>query len=560
MIPYLAPLLLLMAGASVPQRAAGPEPRAPAAAEGGDFVVYETAPGDTLAGLAEAHFRDPGDWRRARAANAAVLAGLGATQPIAAGTRLRLDTAWLHRTPVRAEIIAFRGDVRVHAGGATRTARIGATLGEGDGIETGAVGFVTLRLPDGSEIALPTSSAIRFDRLRRYSLNGALDRRIRLLSGGASNRVVPLPDPTSRHEVTTPVGVAAVRGTAFRVRYTPGTGRAAAGVLEGRVGVTAGAAAERTLPAGTGLVFSAAGPGPVTRLPAPPVALAMPALQAGLTAEFAVRSEAGLSFRALVATDAAMRDALAEAESADGRFAIAGLPAGRYHLVVTAVTAEGLEGRPAHFRFDVPERDATAAAGGGGAGSAGSPATEPEEPRGAAVAGSLDEGLGEAGRPIAQVFAETFSAGMVEEGDSSEGLEDIVGGWGGDAVALWSLGPGAGPVPAAGSAPARTGGWAGPVALPRLPGMGPARPPLAGLPGPFVAPVVIGAGPVAVPGALPPVLPAVPVTLPAAAPAAALVPEPATWAFLVAGFGLVGLGLRARRAQRSAGGGQAGAA
>lgn len=583
MTPLVAPLLFLMASASVAPRLPAADP-ATRAADSGDFLIYETAAGDTLAGLADAHFRDPADWRRARAANAAVLAGAGPSQPLAAGLRLRLDSAWLRRTPVSAEVVAFRGDVELRSGGRVRPARVGAKLVEGDEIATGAVGFVTLRLPDGSEVSLPTSSAVRFDRLRRYSLHGALDRRIRLLAGGSTSRVVPLPDSTSRYEIATPVGVAAVRGTSFRVRYTPGLARASAGVLEGRVGVSAGGAAERLLPAGTGVHFSAAGPGPVTRLPAPPVALDMPALQAGSMARFAVRPAAGLGYRAVVAADPAMRDPLAELSSADGRFVLDGLPAGRYHLEVTAVTADGLEGLPARFTFDVKGREVAAAGGGPAAPPAAGPG--PADPdaaaaTGARVSGSLDEGLAELGRPVARVWAETFGAGLLEEGDSSEGVDALPLLAGGDPAPLWSLGPGVWPVSAGTSAGApAAGAFAAPFVAPAGGGMSrpaawphgttapfaaaaPLLPPLVpGLPVPAGSPGPAGG---AVPGAIPgpaavsPPVPGAAQPLPEAVPAAALVPEPETWVVLVAGFGLVGAGLRARRARRDPGGGRAGA-
>ncbi|WP_448581840.1 FecR domain-containing protein [Thermaurantiacus sp.] len=558
MIPYIAPLLLLMTSASVPHWAAGPVMFA-SAAEGGDFVVYETGPGDTLIALAEAHFRDPALWRNARAANARLLASVDPMRPLSPGMRLRLDTAWLRRTPAKAAVTSFRGDVRVHAGGTTRPAQIGLLVGEGEGVETGTAGFVTLRLPDGSEISLPTSSAIRFDRLRRYSLNGALDRRIRLISGGTSARVVPLADPTSRHEVTTPVGVAAVRGTAFRVRYTPGAARASAGVLEGRVGVTAGAAPERLLPAGTGLVFSAAGPGAVTPLPAPPVPLDMPALQAGATARFAVRPEAGRTFRAIVATDPEMRDPLAEIESANGRFAISGLASGRYHLVVTAVTAEGLEGMPAHFSFDISER--AAAASGGGADLASPGNGEPgagQESAGRREAGGLEEAF--AGLVQPAPVAQVLSGGLLEEGDTAAGLELAAAGGGNPP--LWSLGPGlaAQKLPAVPLWGGLGSGFGRAIAL-TLPAAPPASStprllepgPLLPVPGGVVPPVHTD------PGSPLPVPPSLPPGLPGRAPALALVPEPATWALVITGFGMIGLGLRARRAQRAANGRRAGA-
>nr|WP_194744032.1 FecR domain-containing protein [Thermaurantiacus tibetensis] len=576
MIPWLAPALLLLAGASVGPRAGGPALPA-RAQDSGDQVIYETAAGDTLAGLAEAHFRAPEDWQRARALNAALLGGVGPRAPLPAGLRLRLDTGWLRHAPASAEIVAFRGDVRVESAGQSRPARLGLRVHEGEAIATGPVGFVTLRLPDGTEVALPTATAVRFDRLRRYSLNGALDRRIRILEGRVTSRVVPLPDPTSRHEVTTPVGVAAVRGTEFRVSFTPQGQRATAGVLEGRVGVTAGAAAERMLGAGTGVVFGPAGPGAVVRLPAPPVALAMPAVQAGPEARFAVRPLPGLAFRAVIATDPDFRNPVAEAESADGRFALEGLPAGRYHLMVTAVTPDGLEGLPARFSFDRPREGAAVAASGpaagGAAGTAGGDGGA-EPPAGAARSGDLGEGLAAVARPVAKLYAETLGGREVEEGDGGEAADvTALADMGSTSPpARWSLGAGRWPAAwgvelgigraGAGGAgvlavsPDGFGGivpwgsgardWALPPAVRPFAAAFPSRASVA------AHPMALGELAPAVATSVPPE--AAPVVTLQPAPSAtgaraALVPEPKVWAMLLAGFGLVGLALRRARAR-----------
>jgi hypothetical protein len=164
---------------------------------------------------------------------------------------------------------------------------------------------------------------------------------------------------------------------------------------------------------------------------------------------------------------------------------------------------------------------------------------------------------------VASVFAETFGGTMPAEGDSSEGFEEGFGDAGGDVATLWSLGPGpagrrpAPPVSGWGGLAGGAAGPAGAVISPPDPSL--RQPALPGLPAPsyrpdtgllVVAPAAAGATPM-VPGALP--------ALPAPAPAAALVPEPDTWLFLIAGFGMVGLGLRTRRSRRDVQGGRAGA-
>lgn len=549
MLSRLSPLLLLAAGASVaPQWSSAGAPGTPAR-DTGDLVRYTLEEDETLPALAEEHFLRPEDWRKARALN-----GAAADTP---GASLRLDTGWLKRTPLTAEVVAFRGDAVATVAGAEVAVRRGLILSEGDRLRTGAEGFATLRLPDGSLLSLPTNSAVRFDRLRRYSLNGAVDRRIHVETGAADSRVMPLRDETSRFEVRTGLGVAAVRGTRFRVDFTPG--RMLAEVSEGKVGVRGRDGPETLLGKGFGLVVGPAGAGQPVRLPSAPTILSLPAFRASPGAILSVRALEGLSYRAILATDPDFLDQVAEVRSADGRLRFEGLGAGSYHVAVQAVLPSGLAGPATVARFDWGGPSGIAAADP-------PPPTAPDpsappvgDPSPAASEGASGiAALGEAART-----AEAFAAAAADaEGDIDEDgvgmatdeLELLAGPWSGLPLRLpSSAGRWGGGSPAPSSAFGASfgggagGGWSlvpqspGPFAPPTdlIPGILPAPPEAPALPP--SAPTDQRPGPDAPPGP----------------PPASPTPEPATWMQLLAGFALLGTALRRasgparRREQRS---------
>ncbi|WP_448577592.1 FecR family protein, partial [Thermaurantiacus sp.] len=386
-----------------------------------DFIIYEAEEGDRLSDLADRHFLRPDDWRKARALN-----GLSDDR-LKAGTRIRLDTAWLRRVPLSAEVVAFRGDSVILKGARRMPVARGAILAEGDRIMTGAVGFVTLRLSDGSELSIPTNSSVRFLRLRGYTLGDLVDRRLQVEQGSLDNKVRPLGRPGHRHEVTTPVSVAAVRGTAFRVSFTPGSSTAITEVLEGRVGVLAlgkSPSAETLVPAEHGVVATAAGVGRVeAMLPPPILAGAGPAFR-GTRLATAVRREAGIkAWRLELATDAAFTNRVAELLSADGEFDVGELSPGLYHARLRAISPSGIAGRPTTFTVRGPGLAAASAAppaaGGGPSGQ--------EPPAGDAEVASLGEGPTGLRKMVADMaesaedaapFLEPFFAG--EEGDASD--------------------------------------------------------------------------------------------------------------------------------------------
>lgn len=140
-----------------------------------------------------------------------------------------------------ARIASMRGQVLVTKGGQTAgvSATPNSTLEEKDVVMTGPDGEVTIVFPDGSSILVEPGS--RFEvRLLGFSRGEVRDRSFVVQVGSAVARFSQRFGKGSRGVISTPTAVAAVRGTAFRVAYDPGTSRRVApltyvAVVEGTV-------------------------------------------------------------------------------------------------------------------------------------------------------------------------------------------------------------------------------------------------------------------------------------------------------------------------------------
>jgi len=125
-----------------------------------------------------------------------------------------------------ARIASMRGQVMVTKSGesAAVSAAASTVLAEKDVVVTGPDGEVTVLFPDGSSILVEPNS--RFEvRLLGFSRGEVRDRSFVVQVGSAIARFSTRFGKGSRGVVSTPTAVAAVRGTAFRVVYDPGTDR-----------------------------------------------------------------------------------------------------------------------------------------------------------------------------------------------------------------------------------------------------------------------------------------------------------------------------------------------
>lgn len=295
---------------------------------------YTVQPNDTLSGLAKA-FLVGGQYQEVQRLNKI-------TDPyhIPIGSILLIPDRLLRTEPVVGKVVSFRGSATIDG----RQAALGHEVRQGARVETGANASIAVAMPDGSTIALPSQSRILVDKLRRILLTDALDRNFRLETGRSRSSVIPMKDSDSNFRVTTPLSVAAVRGTEFRVAVDETGQRALTEVVVGTVGVAAGPTpAEVPVPKGYGAVSTPAGTEPpIALLPAPKL-LQLERTGAGVSI-VAERMDGAKGYRIELATDVAFLDIIEEAQTDEPSVSFALSPDATFFVRLTAVAASGLEG------------------------------------------------------------------------------------------------------------------------------------------------------------------------------------------------------------------------
>lgn len=316
-------------------------------------IQYYTKAGDTLGSIARTLTTKPENW-----ANLAHLNHISQDANIAIGTPITIPAEMLADEASEGTIAALAGPVQiVQANGTSSPAQIGAKLLEGAQIETGNGGFVSMSLPDGSRLSLPSNSQLKLSKLRMTRFTKSPRTELLLLHGHVESRVAPLNVNQGQFEVRTPVSVAGVRGTHFRVGYD--AGKATTEVLSGNVAVSQiKQKDEVSLPGGKGNVTDAIKVGAATDLlPAPTFESAQVVSDKGLS-EVALGTVPGAaSYHVQIARDPDALNVIAEARTASLPVKIQ-VPQGEYFVLLSAVDKVGLEGKvsltPASFKQQAP--------------------------------------------------------------------------------------------------------------------------------------------------------------------------------------------------------------
>ncbi|WP_082778904.1 FecR domain-containing protein [Burkholderia sp. PAMC 28687] len=326
-----------------------------------DTTPYVVKSDDSLYTLAYQYMQSPDDWRLLRELN-----HVANPRRLQIDSRLAMPTARLKQKSLTARVVAVGGGVEKSTapGLPFIPVNAGALLHEGDEVRTGRDAFLSMTLPDGSHIVLPSSSRIQIARLRTTLLTGAVERRFDLKQGEVTSDVTPLTNPRDSFRVTSPSVVAGVRGTRFRVNYLEEQDATTVEVLAGKIGVDSspdGSAAPQPVP-GHAETLVAAGYGNVTRTGAiagtPVALLSAPGivepdkLQRFEQVEFDLTPVNGaIAYRTEIATDAGFLDLLRDQRSSSLRVAFDDIPDGNYFVRVSATDGQGIDGLPQVFTF-----------------------------------------------------------------------------------------------------------------------------------------------------------------------------------------------------------------
>ncbi|MBU1237828.1 MAG: FecR domain-containing protein [Gammaproteobacteria bacterium] len=323
---------------------------APLTAGADDEIRYTIRPGDTLIALSQKMLINPRQWPWIQKLN-------GITDPyhLIPGSALRMPVALLKLESATARVRSVSGEVSADG----RPLKPADTIAPNAHITTGAQGFVTIELIDGSRLVLQPESSLKVEMLSRYRNTDLPETRLRLDAGRVESVVTKSLAPRPKYIINTPTAAIGVRGTSFRVGSEGANGASRAEVTEGTVAVGRDDAKESApLHAGFGIVAEPGGAisAPVALLPAPDLS-GQPALYERPVIRFVLPPLAGAqSYRFQVGADADLQVLLADTTASQPEAKFGGLPDGEYTLRVRGIDAKGLEGRDADFRFRLKAR------------------------------------------------------------------------------------------------------------------------------------------------------------------------------------------------------------
>ncbi len=230
----------------------------PATASAEDWV-YTIRPGDELWSLA-AKYCGSANYADELASHNSI----SDVEKIRPGSRLRIPVDWLVRAPAHAVVVDAQGDVTLVVDEGDVGVAIGSEVHMGMIMRT-SQGSAAVRFADGSILRVAPESEVLFNVLTVFGDTGMVDTHLRYLRGRGESQVVRQ-RTGSRFRVATPSGVAAVRGTNFRVSV--GEGKTLSETVTGSIDFVQPTATE-AVPAGFGVVASASGVVKETLLAAP---------------------------------------------------------------------------------------------------------------------------------------------------------------------------------------------------------------------------------------------------------------------------------------------------
>lgn len=303
---------------------------------------YTIRPGDTLWSLCGEYCDYADCWKELPGYN-----GIDDPTAISVGQRIRVPAQWLKQAPVAATVIFVNGEVLLGEAGDGRALRSSEKLEIGARLSTGE-GSATLQFVDGSLLTMNAHSELVLDAVSAFKQSRSTSIRVSVPRGEVGIRV-PLRQPRTRFQISTPSAVAAVRGTRFRVSSDSDAGLTRSEVLEGQVDLSAGGSSQ-PLPEGFGSLakLGEAPIEPVQLLDAPQWNLAC--TDPGFAEWFAPPGATGYKLVLLedeLASDQVLRSLVVN----ETNYTFRDLETRCYQLRVNAVDAQGFSGLESQRQF-----------------------------------------------------------------------------------------------------------------------------------------------------------------------------------------------------------------
>ncbi len=319
-------------------------------------ITYYAQAGDTLMTIAQRLATKSSNWVTLGKINQ-----INKDISIPIGTAIFIPAELLDDVASEATVIARNGVITAtSADGNPFSLDIGSKITEGMKIDTGINSFLTLSLADASRISLPSNSSVLMAKLRKSLYTHSPRTELKLLRGRVVSRVSPLNVNRGLFEVQTPLSVAGVRGTHFRVSLN--NQKVTTEVLDGEVAVGTPRTPETLLPTAKGNLITSETIGPaIDLLPAPQFS-GTPYRQ-GAAAKFAITPISGArAYHVQIAQDAEMLHMLAEENSNGNEVVINNIQEGEYFIRIAAIDKSGLEGMPRILAANIRNRNEAAPA------------------------------------------------------------------------------------------------------------------------------------------------------------------------------------------------------
>lgn len=337
----------------------------------GPVTTHRIKPGDTLWQIAADKFKDPQQWGILQRLN-----GMLEPRKLQPGTELLLFETHPNASPFPATVLNVAGEAwlvfdetRSDGVRTNRKALVpGDKLSAGAVLRSGAQSFVSLVMGDGSTVVLPAQSEVRLLEappartagqkqgaapllpVARFELRqGRLESRVThqapnpaAVGASRSEAPGPLRSRNNVFEVQTPAALLGVRGTHFRVWWD--TDKGGAETLDGTVvaQLATRPSEDITIAAGTGLALNAVSQTLLPLLPAPePLTLARDSGTVRI-----VPVPGAQKYRGQVARDPDFLLMVQEQLATEPVLQFQDLPPDLYHLRLTAVDKNGMDGLP----------------------------------------------------------------------------------------------------------------------------------------------------------------------------------------------------------------------
>jgi len=194
------------------------------------IINYTIRAGDTLAKISQRYLVAGADLGSAQKSSL-----LKTLSQLPVGLDLEIPREWVRFSPSTATVMGLSCASAIRLNNSAKPMEIGTRLQEGAVIDVPPECHVALLLEDGSMIRLPSSATLKITTLRKSALEAAPEVRLDLSRGRIELEVHKGRAKTTPFEIRTPLSVMGVRGTEFRVGYSPEDQSAQVEVLGGVV-------------------------------------------------------------------------------------------------------------------------------------------------------------------------------------------------------------------------------------------------------------------------------------------------------------------------------------